>query len=201
MIFTFTALKGGEGKTTLAINLLDQYIQRGLNVCLVDADQSQNSYDFLFHRTEKLCDFYKFESKEQVLKLNEVYDLVIIDNSNRINNLLNEVLEVTDFIIIPSKLSSLSNFTLADLLKKIYSIGKEKQTGIVFNCVRHTKIKQKNAQEEYLKEKYPEIYVFKNKISLSSHYENSINQLKTLREIKSNKVAEIQFFLEELEEV
>lgn len=201
MIFTLTALKGGEGKTTIALNLVDQYKEQGFNVCLVDADQSQNSYDFMYHRETPLCDFFKYENKEQIEKLNQNYDLVIIDNSNRINNLLDEILDLSDFIIIPTKLSSLSSFTLQDLIKKIYSKGKQNKTGVLFTFVRPNKVKDKLEQEEMLKKLAPDFYFFKQKISLSSHFENSINKLKTLREIKSNKVAEIQLLIEEINNI
>lgn len=201
MIFTLMALKGGEGKTTIALNLADQYTQQGFNVCLVDADQSQNSFDFLYHKENKIFDFVKYENIEQVKKLDEKYDLVIIDNSNRINNLLDEIIDLSSFIIIPTKMSFLSNFTLQDLIKKIYSRGKEKQTGILFTFFRYNKGKDKEIYEEQFKKLAPDFHIFKQKISLSTQYENSINQLKTLREIKSNKVAEIQLLIQEIDKI
>ena len=74
-------------------------------------------------------------------------------------------------------------------------------------------VKQKNSKnqviridvtdiyEEQFKKLAPDFHIFKQKISLSSQYENSINQLKTLREIKSNKVAEIQLLIQEIDEI
>lgn len=197
MVLSFLSLKGGQGKTTLAINMAEELMAKGFNVALVDADNQESLSDFFFHKNDEKFKCFKFESKEELQKLSTIYDAVIIDNSPRINTILNEVLSVTDFVIIPTKLDIYSYWTNSELIKILKGFNLD--FAFLFNCVKHYQTKLKNEFEESLSQLG--VKVFKQKISESNDYLKALNELKTLREINSKKVAEIQLVIKELEEM
>lgn len=196
MILSFLTLKGGQGKTTLAINFAFEYKRQGLNVCLVDADNQLSLFDFMTHRTSSFCDFYKYESIEQLQELNQQYDLIIIDNSPRINEVIDEIIACSDLILIPTKLDMFSFWANVELAKKLKA--KQKEMAFVINMVKHYQNKLKNEFAKGLEKL--EVSVLRQKISDSNDYNKALNELKTLAEIKSSKVAEIQLIIKELKE-
>lgn len=197
MILSFLTLKGGQGKTTLALNFAFEYKRQGLNVCLVDADNQLSLFDFMTHRQEKsFCDFYKYESIEQLQELNQQYDLIIIDNSPRINEVIDEIIACSDLILIPTKLDMFSFWANVELAKKLKA--QNKDMAFIVNMVKHYQSKLKNEFAEGLEKL--EVPVLRQKISDSNDYNKALNELKTLAEIKSPKVAEIQLIIQELKE-
>lgn len=193
-ILSVISLKGGVSKTTVSINVAFELVKQGFKIVLVDADNQQSTYDFMYHREEKFCDFVKYESKEQLKKLDQKYDLVLIDNSPRINDIIEDVLNCSDYVLMLSKLSVFdyySNVELAKLIKK-----HKKEGAFLLTQVTHYQNKERQQMKEELEKLgFP---VLKQSISFSNDYVKSINNLKTLSEIKSSKVAEIQLLIKEI---
>lgn len=100
--------KGGVGKSTLALNLYGYFVKSGLNVAIVDIDPqgtiTQYS-DFLEAGKLHLIKRNDFSTFEELAQKTKEFDVVVIDTPPYLTNELEEVLKITNFLIIPCKAS------------------------------------------------------------------------------------------------
>ena len=90
MIYTIGGIKGGCGKTTLAVSLTIMLSSKGRKVLLVDADKQATATDFSQWRTESIGDtgftsiqLADIQVRNEVLKLKSDFDDIIIDAGGR----------------------------------------------------------------------------------------------------------------------
>lgn len=109
MIFIIGGIKGGCGKTTLAVNLACYYATLGKDVLLVDADEQRTATDFIEVRsklyptlpTYTSVRLYNESVLTEVRKLAPKYDIIIIDAGGRDTTSQRAGMAVADKVIIP----------------------------------------------------------------------------------------------------
>lgn len=108
MIVTFGNVKGGVGKTTLAVNTAIALSAVGRDVLLVDGDQQATALTFAELREDTLgtLDFTAVQLagaavRQQVRKLRGKYDDIIIDTGGRDSGSFRAALTVSDVLIVP----------------------------------------------------------------------------------------------------
>jgi chromosome partitioning protein len=106
MVIAVTNLKGGVGKTTIALNLGVTLAHRDYKVCVVDTDTEQRSaIKWSGQRDESLRSVPVFAVGEKLNKeveaLNKDYDFVIIDGTPQLSERANRTILASDVIIIP----------------------------------------------------------------------------------------------------
>lgn len=114
-------VKGGGGKSTIAINLTTILSGFGKRVLLVDADELQSSYSFVEHRLNQgIKTPWKTEKQtgklvgREVLKEKLNWDEIIIDVGGRDTQAQRSAMAVADIMVLPIKPRNLDLWTLED---------------------------------------------------------------------------------------
>ena len=113
-------IKGGSGKTTLAANLAVMRSRQGRDVLLVDADDQQSASEFVSVRMEERDGDRSFTCvrldgkavRDQVQRLEDKYDDVIIDTGGRDTTSQRAALTIADLLLVPFGPRSLDIWTL-----------------------------------------------------------------------------------------
>jgi chromosome partitioning protein len=108
MIIAVTNLKGGVGKTTIAINLAVALTQRKKSVCIIDTDKNQNSaVEWSMCRSEdkETIQVFSIEADQiKVKTLNDLekkFDILILDGTPQLSELASRTIVVSDVVLIP----------------------------------------------------------------------------------------------------
>lgn len=132
MIISCISYKGGVGKTTLSQNLAVAFAHAGRKVCIVDCDDSLNSLDWGKERKKKSPNLPTIEvigenNEDEfpltVQKLNEQFELIIIDSPPSQSSISKMVILMSNLIFVPllAKGKQETN-TIAQFVKKIKSL-------------------------------------------------------------------------------
>lgn len=131
-VITVYSLKGGSGKTTISILLTQLLKAKGYSVTLLDSDeQQQSSADWAKHCELDLnCYVISDKITRGDLKTFIDDDYIIIDGTPRTNDYIEQILTLSDLVVIPIPptqlaLSSFLQQNHLALLKKIKSQGKK----------------------------------------------------------------------------
>ncbi len=126
MIYTIGGIKGGSGKTTLAVTLAVMLSKKGRKVLLVDADKQATATDFSQWRTESLgqtgftsIQLADIQVRNEVLKMKADYDDVIIDAGGRDTASQRAALVVSDILLPPFAPKSFDIWTLEQVSELI----------------------------------------------------------------------------------
>ena len=106
MVIAVTNLKGGVGKTTIALNLAVALAIRDYKVCVVDTDSEQRSaVKWSGQRDEGIRSVPVFavgdKLNKEVEALNADYEFVIIDGTPQLSERANRTILASDIILIP----------------------------------------------------------------------------------------------------
>jgi len=132
MILAIGNIKGGVGKTTLAVNIAIARALQGRDVLLVDGDQQQTAMTFTEIRTEKkgsasytAVSLSGAALRTQVRQMQAKYDDVIIDVGGRDTGSLRAALTVAQTLLIPVQPRSFDIWAIeqmAEVLKEAREI-------------------------------------------------------------------------------
>ena len=107
MVISFISYKGGVGKTTLSENVAVCFANAGRSVCIVDADDSANSANWIRNRPAdlpKIDVFIENDENDIALKIkeyNQKYDLVIIDSPPSLTAISTMILLMSNLVCVP----------------------------------------------------------------------------------------------------
>lgn len=118
MVIVFGNKKGGVWKSLTAINLAGAAANKGMRVCIIDADTNESSNNFLRRRNETnsrleaegkaTYPFIKGELKrpedalnKDIQALDKDYDLVIVDTGGYENHAFKTAIQVADIVYLP----------------------------------------------------------------------------------------------------
>lgn len=107
-VVTIAQQKGGSGKTTLAVNLAVEFLQRGQRVALLDTDpQGSLGRWFMARREARGVEGLEFSTASawgvsyECEKLRKINDLVIVDTPPKVDADLRPALREADLVLIP----------------------------------------------------------------------------------------------------
>lgn len=108
MILSVAHIKGGVGKSLLAVNVAAVLAQRGRDVLLIDSDEQGSATTFAEIRAE-LDGLSKFAAirlygaaiRQQMRQLTGKYNEIVIDTGGRDTGSLRAALTVADVVLIP----------------------------------------------------------------------------------------------------
>lgn len=126
MIFACVSVKGGAGKSTVAVNLASEYMRRGSRVLLVDADPQGTSRVWsevaaeMGHDAPAVIAMGKDMARPgQLDQVASSFDVVGIDCPGRDGKVVRAALMVADIAIVPCGASPADAWTLAQTLELI----------------------------------------------------------------------------------
>lgn len=130
MILVIGGVKGGSGKTTVAINLAVMRASAGFDVLLIDADDQESASDFTALRNKshdagagytciKLTDT---NVRTETKRLVDKYDDILIDTGGRDTTSQRAALTIANVLIVPFVPRSLDVWTLDKVSKLIGEI-------------------------------------------------------------------------------
>jgi chromosome partitioning protein len=120
MIVVAGGIKGGGGKTTVAINLAIIRAADGRDVLLADADDQETAADFTNLRNERAASAPSYTCikltgaavRTEILRLTPKYQDIIIDTGGRDTTSQRAALSVADLLIVPFVPRSFDLWTL-----------------------------------------------------------------------------------------
>ena len=127
MILLLGGIKGGSGKTTVAVNLSVMLSLDGADVLLVDADEQETASDFTVLRNETRDPDAGYTAikltgaavRTEVQRLAPKYDHVVIDTGGRDTTSQRAAITVADRMLVPFVPRSFDIWTLNRVLELI----------------------------------------------------------------------------------
>ena len=144
MILTVGNIKGGVGKTTLAVNLAIVRAAAGRDVLLVDGDEQRTAITFTDLRAEHMgspgytaVSLQGAALRTQVRQLVTKYDDILIDVGGRDTGSLRAALTISNTLLIPVQPRSFDIWAVdqvADLVKEAREINSDLRALILLNA-------------------------------------------------------------------
>ena len=123
MRIAFINLKGGVGKTPLAINVAGSMARRGLKVLLVDADPQQSALDWAGARGTpspfSIVGMARPVIHKELPKLEEGFAHVIIDSPPSVHQMTQSIVGASDAVVVPVQPSPYDVWAAEAVLKVI----------------------------------------------------------------------------------
>lgn len=161
MIYTIGGIKGGAGKSTIAVSLAVLLSKKKRKVLLVDADKQATATDFIQWRTETLGDsgftsvqLAEMRVRNEVLKLKSDFEDIVIDAGGRDTASQRAAISVSDVFIAPFTPKSFDIWTLGQvvqLVQEMQAANPDIQLYALLNKVDYNEKDIKEARE-YIEE-------------------------------------------------
>ncbi|MDH2998041.1 chromosome partitioning protein [Pasteurellaceae bacterium LFhippo2] len=159
-VITTYSLKGGSGKTTLAVLIAQYLLHKGHSVALLDSDTNQKSLLDWANNNQAVnvpCYLIQDELTEKDLNDFPNVDFVIIDGTPRTNAYVKSVLSLADYIVIPVQptqiaVTSLLQDNHLSLLAEIEENNPNTQINVVINGATQHNTKEIKDVKEILTE-------------------------------------------------
>lgn len=145
LIITVAHQKGGVGKSTLSTNLRGYFAGGGYKTALVDIDPQgsltkliQTFADQDGRHPEHVIARGSFKTYGELLHMLEGYDIAVIDTPPYLSKELEEVLEITNLVLVPCKASPLDYLAIGDtldLIREVKAKRPELATAVVLTMV------------------------------------------------------------------
>jgi chromosome partitioning protein len=137
-IITTSHQKGGVGKTSLTVNLALCYAQ-SLNVAVIDTDL-QGSLSGISGMLSGIdvIPFSQYSKNIKALKKLD-YDIIIIDTPPYLTDILTKLFEVSDYVLVPSKVSYVDIMAVRatiDMINDVRRSHTQLKAGLVLNMVK-----------------------------------------------------------------
>lgn len=144
MIITVGGIKGGVGKSMIAINLTVARALAGKKVLLVDADEQGTSGDWADHRSSlgvntpwTTIRLKASAVRTEIKKLSGNYDDIIIDCGGRDTISLRAALTISDKFLVPFQPKSFDIWTaakVAELVEEAKTLNENLKSYAFINC-------------------------------------------------------------------
>jgi chromosome partitioning protein len=131
-IILITHQKGGVGKSTLCFNLA-QNISTNAKVAILDFDL-QGSLSQLSEMVEDFDIISYSGNKVDIAKLE--YDFIFLDTPPYLSNYLDELIKLSDLIIVPTKAGILDLLAVKNTIELIEENGCRDKILVVFNMIK-----------------------------------------------------------------
>ena len=182
MVISFNSIKGGVGKSTLAVNFAAWLVKEGHDVLLVDGDEQETSSDFTAWREQTkgetgytLVNMTGANLRKQVDSMRSKYDHIVIDTGGRDTTSQRAALSVADVALIPFAPRSFDLWTInkvIDVINEIQSIRDKPLT--VYTFLSRADIRSADNREVALAlANYPEIQFLPYPISNRKAFSNA----------------------------
>lgn len=147
MIITFLNLKGGCGKTTLAVHTASTLALAGKKVLLVDADEQMSSIHWSeCRKQEPLFTTAGIPSEaihKQIKMLKDDYDFIIVDGPPRVSAVSRSCIVASDLVLIPITPSPYDVWAANEIIDLLHNVKssiaeyKEIKSAIIINRKIH----------------------------------------------------------------
>jgi chromosome partitioning protein len=210
MVISVINLKGGVGKTTIAINLAVAFAHKGKKVCIIDTDKEQlSAVKWSGQRDDDKPTVTVITVGEKLIREVQThaknFDIVVLDGSPQLGELANNTLIASDIVIVPVA-NSVLEFWSMDNFAARFKQAKQLKEGvggsIIGLCIFNRYNDKQNLSRE-MKEalkQFPEFAALETTIADRIAYKEAMMQGLGVIEYKDAKAKkEIQNLTEEVE--
>ena len=136
MIITFLNLKGGVGKTTLAVHIASTLALAQKKVILIDADTQNSALRWFQSRKQDpilpVASIPTSTLHKQIKLIEKDYDFIIIDGPPRLSNVAKSCLVAANLVIIPINPSPYDVWSSSEIIKIIEEVESFKDIKVAF---------------------------------------------------------------------